>query len=460
MKVTVNGEERKVSNSYGDLNTLTSPDTSDYYESENMSGIDAIKKTVTSHYSKRKIHSGPYKGIVLKVMEVSQKRGWWDILAGDPLVSYKIRVPELDAHLPEPAQLEPEENSTDYKIIDSHSTFVSRSKSVSEMESATPGDLVWVDYENGEAVYLGLIDNKSGEGSGNGGSGGSSGEGGGEAVNLPPSSYSSKGAFNQGGGSSRVLNEQLKIVKYDKKDPPKVNNWTSRNYKTPRLLKVREDMAAKMTHIYNICHKLGGHAVFYSSYRWPNAARKSGPAASFHFTSTANDLHTATVTMRQPHKEDFILEADNRYKYKRFVLWLKVPTPMSIQYEGKTWTAERRTLNALVTKHRTPVKTKKMTAVVVNFTELFEYYGAQGVPPQERKIFWATSKCYEDGVYSEAWHYDLRHSLGLVAGQTTWEDHLATVDWKGSMGHRGDIRKTKIWKARKRVWRGGYFGNP
>jgi hypothetical protein len=127
---------------------------------------------------------GPFKGIVLRVKEQSEKpepATWLSSFFGDgladaagvptSLVEIKVRVPEVHAMLPIPEQLGDAEGPHQ-KTINMYPTFIAQSLAV---EAPMPGDLVWVDWGNRQSwtdpVYVRPVKESRGMGAGGPGGG-------------------------------------------------------------------------------------------------------------------------------------------------------------------------------------------------------------------------------------------------------------------------------------------------
>ena len=126
------------------------------------------------------IKPGPYLGIVLRVEPTMDKedpvktsselRSWWLRAYGlgseteapvpEAIASYKVRIPELDACIPDPSEYcnNVEQESEAQKYIEMHTTFWAN-PGTWVGTSANPGDVVWVnfaDYKTREGpVYMG-----------------------------------------------------------------------------------------------------------------------------------------------------------------------------------------------------------------------------------------------------------------------------------------------------------------
>lgn len=173
---------KEVSGMYGTMNQVHPRNVSDHYDDDYMDGLDAIKKTVLTHYSSNPIAPGPYKGIVLKRLDPKPSNSggllsflmfWEEDVELGP--QYIIRVPELDSHIPEPQNLEATEGK-DLAIIQSHNIYKAESQTVGT-ETAEVGEIVWVNIKNGEYIYLGKLKDEATPpvGAGGAGGGGSSG---------------------------------------------------------------------------------------------------------------------------------------------------------------------------------------------------------------------------------------------------------------------------------------------
>lgn len=141
-----------------------------------LRGINlSIEKSIQPDFVK----PGPYLGVVLRVEEVPSKDDapfyshWFSKMFGEgsltdsPLLenvqAYKIRIPELDACIPDPFDyidgnylLNTGVESKAQKYVELHTTFVSRESGI---DSAAPGDVVMVDFgdykKRDNPVYLG-----------------------------------------------------------------------------------------------------------------------------------------------------------------------------------------------------------------------------------------------------------------------------------------------------------------
>src|SRR3990167_4410257 len=138
---------------------------------ENSSAFNAIKQTLLNSYKKDTLsNSGPYRGIVLRV-DINPSNNpltsWLHIIGinAKPRISVKVRIPELHAALPDPANYGPNAGSSNH-IIDMYPNFVAISDEISN-EPPSPGSIVWVDFGNrnnmADPIYLGIdVNNATG----------------------------------------------------------------------------------------------------------------------------------------------------------------------------------------------------------------------------------------------------------------------------------------------------------
>ena len=164
---------------FGELNPVEPNFTQKKLNHTTMDPIRAMREAAIGQFTPNSIEgTGPYKGIVLQVLEDAplggpQPPGDWLSsffnLAGDVqpevpvLKKYKIRIPEIHCMLPVPSQyiMSPGETGDHVKIINKYPTFVAKDTNVSLEHPANPGDLVWVDFGNRtnqtDPLYLGMV---------------------------------------------------------------------------------------------------------------------------------------------------------------------------------------------------------------------------------------------------------------------------------------------------------------
>lgn len=153
---------------FGELNPAEHPQKGHQLDPGYYSGIDmlniSIKGSTQPRFLKKIV--GPLKGIVLRV-ETPNDNSMDDTWASwifdkeeekPQLQKIKVRIPEFHAHLPEPEQYGPECPDA---IAVLYPTFLAQT---SDVPSASPGDIVWVDYldrENMEdPIYIGRLTDK------------------------------------------------------------------------------------------------------------------------------------------------------------------------------------------------------------------------------------------------------------------------------------------------------------
>jgi hypothetical protein len=107
---------------YGDYNgNLTNDEHKEKLDVKGSSATTAIRRTVASNYTNSEIKPGPYVGYVLRI-DVKEGSGWlYDWIGAD--WSVKVRVPELDAHIPEPQKFGPDAEAKDIQRIDLHKSY-------------------------------------------------------------------------------------------------------------------------------------------------------------------------------------------------------------------------------------------------------------------------------------------------------------------------------------------------
>ena len=492
----IKGEEVKTQ--YGALNQIHKRRVQDAFDVSYMEGFDAVRKVVVNHYSKSDISQGPFMGIVLKALD--EEPTLWSKLAfwkDAKLREYIIRVPEKDAHLPEPSTLEVEDTkSKDYKIIHTHNTFRAQSQAVSEENPCEPGDLVWVDYINDQCTFLGKVKNEST--GAKDGTGPTPGVGPNDPNNsnyvAPPGgpftapqfagymkNFDYKGFF-QGNQLSKYFH---KIRLKKGVHPPsaaqptglnvtRTNLWDiSPRMKDPgtRTLKkirdgkgsyVRDDLKWVMGEMKTIINGLGG--LFLGGSYYTGVATPSLRGLSEHSIGAAIDMHLGTTIQSFPTKEEHNLEVmTNRQDW---VLWLKMPGPKTITHAGRQWKSEKVPIHAIKVKYsykgsatKAPWNWKTITdGYYFNVTEAFNHLSMIGLGPLKRKRWWRDPWIMG---YGEMWHHDHRVTHGYVTGKTTVGD---VIDSQSFPGYATPARKARIPKyanatARKQYYKNGHFAN-
>lgn len=171
---------------YGELNEVSKReyeikvDTNDPLAAMRQASVDLM--------STKPSIGGPFRGVVLRVdtETVGFFRSVADFFSGDsPSWSAKVRIPELDSHLPVPSPDAPDQipdtvsSRTDsdlkkYDTVSRHGTYFPR---IEGMPKPNKGDIVWVDIINGQKFIIdtvaGAASSSSSNSNSSGGSGGS-----------------------------------------------------------------------------------------------------------------------------------------------------------------------------------------------------------------------------------------------------------------------------------------------
>ena len=151
---------------YGEFNQLY--DNKDVVESINLDSENFVtlsRKTIKSNFVNSDIKQGRYMGFVLQVKDESEKSGGiFGSLFSSPTWTAVVRIPEFDAHLPEPllvgeAALNSEEKDMgelrSQDIIDMHTEYAPQKPE--DMDKPEPGNKVWVSKSSGNPIILEII---------------------------------------------------------------------------------------------------------------------------------------------------------------------------------------------------------------------------------------------------------------------------------------------------------------
>jgi hypothetical protein len=163
--LNVEPKKKAPKHNFGDLNPKVKPKTSGKsFDTKRNTSIDVLKDVARTHLTDTSLPAGRMVGIVLRKLTESELSTEVNnpVFASLGLVQdqilklkgYKIRVPELDAHLPEPETFDtgdPNQAAAHRAIINSHKTYVSKSEDCVE---PTIGSLVWVELDNNVGFYL------------------------------------------------------------------------------------------------------------------------------------------------------------------------------------------------------------------------------------------------------------------------------------------------------------------
>ena len=162
---------------FGDMNPVGETTSKSYiYDNLPGSGLKAVNRAVSNSLERKTNVVGPFKGIVLRVEKPEIKEAnSWDVrleammaanagqetegetaAASPPRPRLKVRIPEMHASLPIPAEL-PDygESNPNHTIVDMYPTFIAKSNQTPEPKA---GDIVWVDFGNSltqeDPIYL------------------------------------------------------------------------------------------------------------------------------------------------------------------------------------------------------------------------------------------------------------------------------------------------------------------
>ena len=491
-----NVEDKETIGNFGEYNQIYGQKIDDYIDEDSMGAIDAVRRTVVTHYSDRQISPGPYRGVVLKVLK--PEFSWGDIFSLweskiDFGPKYIIRVPELDSHIPAPPDLEATEGR-EYGIIRSHNVYTPASIKVGKEEEAEVGDLVWVNIKNDEYIYLGKVKNEASTaavGPGDGGEIGPDGES--PSYTAPPggpftapqfdgfiknssakgyfqgellSDYFSKVRAKNIGPPSAQTDPKLDIVRTRSIDIAPRDSLYSKasgnrvlvNWSKPggRGFNVRQDLSWVMDNLKAIINKLG--CGFYGGSFYTGVNNSRGRGLSEHTIGGAIDMHLGTTYAGAPKSEEHNLEVmTNRQSW---VLWLKMPNAKTIKHEGKSWSSVKKTINAVKVGYgplKAPWNWKQVEGYWFNVTECFEWHSMVGLGPLGKKKWWKRPTPYKHG---ESWHYDHRNTHGYIPWQTSVADVIHSQSFPG---YRTPASKEKIPKMktanRNNVYNNGHFSN-
>lgn len=167
-----------------------------------------IKRVVVKTYSESEIKPGPYVGYVLRVDK--EDTPWYSVFSTE--WSAKIRIPELDAHIPEPEKFGYPDDEKEMQKIEMHPTYIpKKDKDVPEPKEGARV-LVEKDPNNQNNFVIEIIDT----------------EGTSESPSPSGSRKSHKGGSSSGGsgggGGPRRRNQE-----YDENGLTGFRRWKRRN---------------------------------------------------------------------------------------------------------------------------------------------------------------------------------------------------------------------------------------
>ena len=135
---------------YGEYNGEITKKKKDSLDIANTSSSNAIKKVIVKNYSESTIKQGPYIGYVLRVDKKDVP--WYAIFKSE--WTAKVRVPELDAHIPEPEDFGPKvTDELDLQKIELHPTYMPRGQKVKKVPTVGAKVLVERD-DNGQQSFI------------------------------------------------------------------------------------------------------------------------------------------------------------------------------------------------------------------------------------------------------------------------------------------------------------------
>ena len=162
--------------SYGDYNgKIVIDENKENLDSKNTKSTSAVKRAVVGNYTSSEMRKGPYLGYIIKKYDViseDEEEGFFSFLGfgKSTITVYKVRIPELDAHIPEP-DIENPQILTDKQYIDMHPTYHLSQDLDVELEI---GDKVWVERDDVDVEKNIIIKSLEGEKYVEGGGGSSS----------------------------------------------------------------------------------------------------------------------------------------------------------------------------------------------------------------------------------------------------------------------------------------------
>lgn len=115
---------------YGEYNgNLVIDENKDSLDTKTTKGTTAIKKAVIGNYTSSEMKKGPYVGYILKTFTIEKDEQEKDLLdaaldlfsSSDTITAYKVRIPEIDCHIPEPDYTSSAEE--DILYVDMHPTY-------------------------------------------------------------------------------------------------------------------------------------------------------------------------------------------------------------------------------------------------------------------------------------------------------------------------------------------------
>jgi hypothetical protein len=464
--VNIVPEKKTPKHDFGDLNPKVKPKTSGKsFDTKRNTSIDVLKDVARTHLTNVPLTEGRMVGIVLRKLtdeELAREINSSSYAsfglkeeAIAKLKGYKIRIPEIDAHLPEPETFDTgdsNQSGAHTSIINSHKTYISKSEDCVE---PTIGDLVWVEVENNVGFYIEPflketsmpVTKPEGERV-NGGQSSANGSG----LGSTASSFSNAApdvtlSDNPVPGPlppqtvpppvTPFKTHKLVRVKADKFNPEVFKVFGGYG-----SMKLRDDAAIAYNSLKAEINSLGGIMTTSGGLRYLDGAKKSASRSqtSIHYTGLAFDLCMWTGM----HLSDL---SDKGYRLK--VALYKDTLPYVIERRGsRNWNVWCRTENPNVPMKKLkayyyPHNEEVTEGRFIDFTATARKYGFTGIG--QRKKFQSQYAC------AEWWHFN--YLVPLVKGRDTFASILEEV-WSAEQlnGFAGHYKfGSRVWGRR---WRG------
>jgi len=140
---------------YGEYNGEITKKDQDTIDVKNNSSSNVIKNVIVKNYSKSQIKQGPYVGYVLRVDKGEQ--GFFSSLFS-PQWTAKVRIPELDAHIPEPTGFPKPTEELEIQKIELHRTYVPKGENAQTIPKAGAKVLVEIDDTSNKNFIIDILD--------------------------------------------------------------------------------------------------------------------------------------------------------------------------------------------------------------------------------------------------------------------------------------------------------------
>lgn len=462
---------------YGDLNPVEEEEIGEFYDIDTTTPTQTLRKIAKDRYKKNALNSpSPYKGIVLrKEPPGDHEAGSWvrstfGNIKPPKLLGLKVRIPEIHAALPVPANYGSAAGPSQ-KIIDMYPTFIAVSEDVGSKPVA-PGDIVSVDFGNRDNMtdpkYLGPIFNQplpgavgkesskkeptSNKLATNPPVGDKVGSGTKDEASQIPTAVASKVDENKQaktlGSETSVSKPKAKLVSVEM-DRARFGFAKGKGY--PRI-RMREDVAGNLAEVKRVLNELGAVLVSVGSLRHLDAPVTPGRAAtSFHYTALAFDLwtHCGAYPDGNPSTDEYVVEFDRTSPPgptgPLFRVWARsTQTKGSITTKKGTFNVEYKKLRAIDVRksfrQKTAPKEMDVEGYFVDLTAIMLAHNLDRIGG--KSSFYARS----DSGTAEWWHFE-SHS-GLVSGETSYGEALGLIS---------DPSSAPPWKYRDLVWNGKFF---